>query len=276
MKDTREVAVAAAEAAATQAVEQTSGVNQQLSARISELEERLNGQLTRQDEILDEALNALSRDASYDSVASNLRTAYEQGAISGQGLTVPAGPDLDSPRVTFVYQPTFYNDDGDGHAEHLKVTYVAEQRPNEIGTPVVEEFWHVDEDPTDVFQRLMEGMVRAGRGGDKNRLKIADAFTNLALALREAIAARRGDDSWQSGGSVIEFVSDGWILSENGVEAKGYGVVATPRQLTVPFSVADRQKWKLPERPEWAASDVWEKSMERGRRELPAFSSFPF
>ncbi|MDR6989121.1 hypothetical protein J2Y66_003636 [Paenarthrobacter nitroguajacolicus] len=276
VKDTREVAVAAAQAAATQVVEQTSGANTQLSSRISDLEERLNSQLAQQDKSRDEALDALKLDVSYRSVFSNLKTAYEQRAITRQGLTVPAGPELSSPRVSFVYLPTFYNEDHDGQDEHLKVRYVAEQRSNELGTPVVEEMWHVDEDPTDVFHRLMERMVRAGRGGDKNRLRIADAFRNLAIVLKEAIAARRGDESWQSGGSVVELISDGWVLTENGVEVREHGIVATPKELTKPFAIEDRQKWSLPEKPEWAELDVWEKSMERGSRELPAFSSFPF
>ena len=277
VKETRQVAAEAAEAAASQAVEQAANANQQLNARVSELEERLNGQLAEQQKNHDEALNSLTSDASYDSVLPNLKTAYEFGAISRQGLTVPAGPDLESPRVTFVYQPAYFNEEGGGHDEQLTVEYVAERKPNEIGTPIISAPWHPGEDPIEVFRQLMDDLVRSGRGNDKNRLKIGYAFTNLALTLKEAMSARRGDDSWQSGGSVRELLSDGWILTENGVEARGHGIVATPGQLVPPFSISERQAWKLPDKPEWADSDVWETAMQRGRRELPAYSSpFPF
>ncbi|WP_406636930.1 hypothetical protein [Pseudarthrobacter quantipunctorum] len=273
VRETRQVAAAAA----TQAVERAANANQQLSSRVSELEERLKGQLAEQQKNHDEALNSLTADASYESVLKNLKTAYEFGAISRRGLTVPAGPEVDSPRVTFIYQPAFYNEDGDGHDEQLTVRYVAERNSHEIGTPLISALWHPGEDPVEVFRGLMDDMVRSGRGSEKNRLKIRNAFTNLASTLKEAVSSRRGDESWQSGGSVGELISDGWILTENGVEARGHGIVATPAELSPPSSVTERQAWKLPDKPEWADSDVWKTAMQRGQQELRAtYSAFPF
>ncbi|WP_142057754.1 hypothetical protein [Pseudarthrobacter sp. B4EP4b] len=276
VKETRVVVAEAAEAAATQAVEHASNANNQLGARVSELEARLNEQLAEQQRIHDEALSSLTSDASYESVFPSLKMAYELGAVSQQGLTIPAGPDAGSPRIRFVYEPAFYDDEGGGHEEQLTVQYVAERKPNEMGTPIVSTLWHAGDHPTDVFRRLMADMVRSGRGNDTKRLKIGNAFTNLALALKEAMSARRGDESWQSGGSVIELLTDGWILTENGVETRGHGIVATPPQFTPPFSASERQAWRLPDKPKWADPEVWKVAMQRGQQELPTYSPFPF
>lgn len=280
VKETGQVARAAASSAATQAASQVAvasdEVNKQLSARISDLEERLKAQRGEQTKSDEEAVDILSADASYGSVCRALKAAFDIEAISQYGVTVPAGSEIASPRVNFRYQPAWRNEDGDGRGEGIEVSYVVENlSPNSIGTPFIGVSW-AGEDPAGIFNELLERMVRGGFGSDTHRVQIEQAFRNLALALGQAVAARRCEPSaWQSSESLLEIVTKDWVITRSGVEVQGHGVVAKATKFRNGSGLRPEAvgTWTKPEKPDWAQQQEWDVAMERGRSVLGDLTS---
>ncbi|SDQ67532.1 hypothetical protein [Arthrobacter crystallopoietes] len=271
VKEAGKVAIAAATNAVTQTAAARNEANERLSARISDLEERLTRQRAEQEKADVETIASLSEDASHDSVFSALRTAYEIGAITGKGLTVPTGLEPTAPRVTFRFRPGWRNEEGGGQDEGLDVEYVVQASRNRIGAPLVIVSWDRNEDPAQIFHELMEEMVRAGFGAETRRMKIEPAFRHLQRALRDAVSARRGEESaWQSGDPFLEFVTEGWVITKSGVEVQGHGIVAQAANFDNQGASGPRPlpSWDAPKKPDWAEAQIWEVAMDRARDQL--------
>lgn len=286
VRQTGEVALSVATTAATAAAVQTAAArdrtDKQLFARLSDLEERLDKQRSAQTVAADQTLRKLNEDASYASVALALKNALQMGAITGEGLVVPAGDEVTSPRVKFIYRQAWRNEDGDGDEEGLEVAYVpirsSGETVNAFNVFGVTSYWNEGQDPASVFHALMEQMVSRGYGYETRRLKIEPAFRHLAKALPEAVSARRGDESaWQSSASLLEVIQEGWVITTDGVEVKGRGlIVATGVFQNEPsFQAQAALGWEKPEKPDWADSEEWDVAMSRGRAVLSLRSTWP-
>lgn len=124
----------------------------------------------------------------------------------------------------------------------------------------------------------MEEMVSRGYGLEARRLRIEPFFRHLAKALPEAVAARRVDESaWQSSASLLEVIREGWVITTNGVEVKGRGLIvaAGAFQDEPSFRPQPALGWKKPEKPDWADSKEWDVVMSRGRAVLRRLSPWP-
>lgn len=159
VRQTGEVALSVATTAATAAVVQTAAArdraDEQLFARLSDLEERLDRQRSAQTTADDQTLQKLNEDASYASVSEALKNALQIGAITEEGLVVPAGEEPASPRVKITYRQAWRNEDGDGQDDGLEVAYVPNPKSGEAFNVFgVTSYWNEGQDPTDVFTRL--------------------------------------------------------------------------------------------------------------------------
>lgn len=286
VSQTGEVALSAATTAATAAAVQTAAARDsadaQLFARLSDLEERLENLRSAQAVADDQTLQKLNDDASYGSVSVAFKNALQTGAITEEGLVVPAGEEATSPRIKITYRQGWMNEEGDGQDEELQVAYIPGRRSDEafniFKVHGVSACWNEGQDPTDVFHILRQQMVSRGYGVEARRLKIEPVFNHIATALPEAVSARRGEASaGQSSASLLEVIQRGWVITTSGVEVKGYGLIvaADVFQDEPHFPPQPAVGREEPEKPEWADSELWDVAMSRSRAVLSPLSKWP-
>lgn len=235
---------------------------ERLNTRLDGLEARLTEQRDRQVQEEKSVLDALSEDASFEAISEALTSASDIGAISEQGVTVPAGPDLASPRVNFApkqgWSDPFEGDDPD----FIEVSY----RASDASGRYAAVNWLPDIGPEQAFADLNEEMVKQGLGFEARQVQVEVVFANLSASLVQAVTARRAEDSaWLSTGcSLHEFIADGWAVTSKGLEVRGHGVVMESRHFSRVVTPGSRNSLpSMPTKPEWAEQGLWEFAVKR-------------
>jgi hypothetical protein len=266
----KEAATEAASAAATVAAEEATRV---LSERLDAVQERFEQQLADQVAKEDSAVSALSSDISYGSVFTAMTTAKDLGAARSE-LFVSAGESLDSP-VVGVRLAIFQQEESFGVYSEPQITGLELSVDTSLlgSAYLVETEWDADDDPIEVFSRLRSEMVRVGYGPEAKGLNVDRLFRNLKVGLEDALAGRRGDDgAWRGRETLLDVISDDWIVSELGIEHRTHGLVAA----APPFRVQSTF-WKPfvpPPVPDWTDEETWKIVTARARARLVHYDLF--
>jgi hypothetical protein len=81
--------------------------------------------------------------------------------------------------------------------------------------------WRADESPGEVLRALNSDMVVAGMGPDRTRVRLDIALGFLRDGLKEAVAARRGLETWLPATRLLEVITQDVILTANGIARRG-------------------------------------------------------
>jgi hypothetical protein len=208
------------------------------------------------------AATALSQEPSRETTFHLLREATDIRAIPITGpygwtgtITVPAGNTKDAPRIRVDYTPEkeVLNQIDE---EILVLTICEGNNPAHVE-------WAQGEDAVAVFAALSREMVRSGAGAAAQKLSATQFFKNLVAALEEAIKTREcRDGTWIHGSVVYELVSDDWVITDQGVEVKGYGVAMPVERL---------RRWgtsAVGEAPEGLDGELWKLAQGRALRQF--------
>lgn len=216
----RDVATQAATEAATNAARETT---EALRPRLDEVDRLLSEKQSKNHAAQSEAVSTLGIEASRSAMLELLARATDMRAIALGGggefgyLVVCAGEGVNAPRIEVQYSPGAPG--GEGPDEPVLSMLNRGERDS------AKVKWDVDEDAVTVFERLRDAMIRAGRGALVRDLSIKTFFENLRSGLQEALGAREHlDGAWLSGEPVHEFLSEGWAITDNGLEVRGRGV----------------------------------------------------
>lgn len=236
--------------------------NDRINTRLDGLELRLQTERDRQVEEEKTVLDALSEDASFETISEALNRANRIGAITEQGVTVPAGPDLNSPRVNFAPKEGWSGPPGDDSPDFIEVSYIALGYPGRHAAIS----WLPDSSPVQMLGDFDEELVGQGLGPEARQVRAADIFGNLSTSLSQAVAARRAQDSaWlSSGASFYELIAQGWAVTSNGIEVQGHGVVTEASHFfRVVTPSGPVYLGAQPSKPEWATQDLWDFAIAR-------------
>lgn len=170
------------------------------------------------------AASALLENSDFDSFANKLSAIASSGAVTRPSIDspndamlfiVPAGDSISSPRVEISYGG---NDGRRSRDIKFSMLNVAEGS--------VSANWNKVVPLQNVLQSLSDQLVGSGAARMTKAVSPDALFRNVALFLDAAAAGRNGDtDAWLTTAPAHELVFDGWIITENGVEARGHGVI---------------------------------------------------
>ena len=210
--------------------------SQQLSIRLSDLEDRLRERRETTKRSQTDIIDAMIDDVSYDTVTAALQEATRVGAIRRR-VTVQASVVDQRLLVTFDWgsnslgRPSRpWEDDGTG--DHLTVDVVLAKAPDEIGRPYVGVEWLPGASLIDVATDLDESLRRGGHLAEAKALDLSSAIQTLHRALRLAV----DDQHTASGeerirGQLVEYLSGDWVITDNAIQNVRTGYVATAAEL---------------------------------------------
>jgi hypothetical protein len=255
-------------AASTAAEEAISRATESLVPRIDEIDKRLNERQnetrSEQDRLVETLGTVASRTAVLEamSAASSIGALHETQFTDSGEVVIPCGDELNSPRVAVGYVPEI-SDPEFAHDARLTLAYVNENREARIEWMEGEE-----DDAVHALLLLQREMVKIGAGVESRRISAEYFFKNLQSLLHDAIQAREGDPgAWLSGARVREFVADGCVITDDGIEFEGLGIQVQPNHAYT-SSYVNKTNWRLrlPERPDSIEPDLWEYSTARAQR----------
>lgn len=181
---------------------------------VSDAQER-----TRLAEILEPLDNGEAR---LPSITLAMRVAGDSGALIDSSVIVPACEDVGGLRLRFQRLDDI----------RLRISVVPSgKRPSDEYVDVT---WEVSQSGEVVFTKLREEMVRSGMAAESRRLSVRSALTSLTSVLRDAQLSRvaASDAPW-SCAPVLELIDDGLVVTTDGIELAGAGVLATPAAVAV-------------------------------------------
>lgn len=276
-KRVRGVAERSAEAVVEARTQDLRNENSALSVRIDALQAQLEQQVGAADAERFADASRLATEVSFDNVAAALEQANDLDALSGGGVTVPAGADVTGPRVNIWWGLQMQDDQWSGHARgeaRMRLQYVVERtNPGSIGTPVVEVDWDPLETPAQTLTALRDEMRRHGYGSEAKDIG-TPLFQNLQAAITEAIAARTARDGSWAEGSMYEWVWDGWAVTELGLSTRDYGLFESAAFPESPHDVRMRGYRQGPKEFEATAPPgidkaVWDVAVRRAKEYHP-------
>ncbi len=147
---------------------------------------------------------------------------------------MPAGDGPDAPRIAFRYVA----DEEDG--DEFEIRYVVPEPDEPLARNPLRVFTRHLSPTVSGIQRGPRGCLRAPQGRDGRRwpwqasreLNVASAMRNLHETIRVAVEARHAAlNVWLSGATVSEYVADGWMVTEQGLEVREHGLVTQPGDL---------------------------------------------
>jgi hypothetical protein len=266
-----EVAIRAAETAADARVEQRV---RQVDARIDELRDRINAELTARNLRQDSAVQALDV-PTYMNVATALAEANRLGAIADGTIRVQGSRERGELALDFSW--TRQMADGrfslPDRTELMVKAYIYADERARSGRPVIQKDWGPGDSAKDVGLELREQLERRGRWHGEGTLDWPMALKNLQASLDLAIRSRRRDGSGPSlQGALIERVGDEWAVTDAGLECPSRGYLLMQSEfpnLIYPRSQQDPPPPFKPVRPEWADPSLWQELLAEGRRFFP-------
>jgi hypothetical protein len=258
----KDAATTAASEAATVAAEEATRV---LSERLDAIQDRFERHRAEQVERENSTVAGLAEEISFDQVLSAMTLAESMGAASSP-LFATAGVGIDAPVVgiALAWEEVPPYDPSPPEVEGLVLSLDTTGYDTSY---VVETNWSEDDDPVTVLGRLRTEMISVGYGPDSQRLEFDHFFENLRVGLEDGVAGRRGDvGSWRTSGRLLDIISKDWVISDNGVEHREHGVVASRNVLAAqsgpgfPFTT--------PPPPDGVDQTVWSSVAKRARRRL--------
>lgn len=187
-----------------------------------------------------------------DALGSHFRTGR-----SGR-ITVPAGDTLDAPRITLEHAIIDEDDWSMADVPPLALWVVGID-----DEPTV---WAEEDDAVQVFTAIQELIIRRGKARRTGPLSAEAFFRNLTSTVEQATLSRRGDPGgWVQGTPTLEMISAGWMITADGVEVQGEGLVI-PRDLyehEVPGQ--ERSPYRVGAAPAGLDGPTWDFAAARGK-----------
>lgn len=273
-----------AEAAAARAEsESVRAQNAQLGERTALLESRLielDAQLrARADAVATEqarAFTILGEVVDRDTVIQIMEAAARINALGQHSrtghsgsVTVPAGTGLEAPRITLEYALIDEEDWSMSDVPSLALWVVGiEDEPT---------IWTEGESAVEVFSAIRELMIRRGEARRTGPLSAEAFFRNLSASVEQATLSRSGHaNGWLQNTPLLEMVTDGWMITNGGVEVEGHGLVI-PRDL-YPHDVpgAQRTSYRVGAAPSGLDGPTWDFAAERGIHYFTSWNQDPW
>ncbi|KQP63516.1 hypothetical protein [Nocardioides sp. Leaf285] len=277
-QDVRETVVEAAKDEVNTQTRELREETAQLRTRIDDLTRQFGHQVEERDQ---EALDVVTRardHLAFDTVAELFEVAADMRALWFGSVMIPAGAELEGPRVRIRWADlssvwrsgNAFDNYRDTASPAIQIEL---ERPTGTGgswSPA-EALWLPWEQPADAWSALAEAMVVAGHGALVRELDPTVAMNHLVDALEAAISGRRHTPhSWMSG-ALDEWVTDGWAVTEYGLESRDHGSIAS-RSFPEHNATALRrmaggaeEKDFNPERPTGVDADVWRCALAAAR-----------
>lgn len=253
----------------------------EVNARLDELGHRMDQIASERRQRQDAAVESMHV-PTFDSVATALAEANKLAAIVDGQLRVQGSRDRDELALDF----SWIRDMGDDRfqrpqrdALEVKAHIYADERV-QGGRPVIETTWKPDEPAERVGMRLREQLERAGRWRGEGTLDWPLALRNLQDSLGLAIRSRRKDGTGWLSGALYELVTEGWAITDDGVERAGYGVVLPEDEFPDVYAEGSaamerRENWP-PKAPQYTDQGVWDAVLQRGQSRFPLMRGGPF
>ncbi|AXL12656.1 hypothetical protein DXT68_11270 [Microbacterium foliorum] len=244
-----------------------------LNDRLDAIQERFERQLAEQAAQEDSAVSGIADEVSYESVMAAMETANKLGAVE-QEVHVSGGDRLTDPVVSVALATEQQQIDYGSYSEPRVIGLALAVDTRLLGTGyVVESLWTKDDDPITVFGRLRSEMVRVGYGPEFKGVNVQRLFQNLNRGLEDAVAGRRGDQgAWRSPGTLLDVLSDDWVVSNRGIEHREHGIVCPAIALRAKRTF-DKEP-DLPPAPEWVDEERWGHMVTRARARLINYMMF--
>lgn len=249
----------------------------QFDSTFAELNERVNALAEGRAAETAATIDAITSDLTYEAVREALHAAAEIKAIrtlvDDEGvIIVPAGTSADSPLVRVQWHHE--REPHGGHAlyhqsddspEAFELGYVA--LDSTIASSWIE--WISGTDLVEAIDALKQQMVRDGLAVESRQLDAQALVTNLQTALHTALAARRAEpDSHFDTNTIYEWLWNGWLITERGLEAPDTaeplidGTIYPARTTTAQYK---QEVVKLPPKPERIEQTDWDAGERRVR-----------
>jgi hypothetical protein len=211
---------------------------------LDDLEGELQARRSAEEEESRTLFTGLREEVSFERLAEAFRLADEAKVLSGWQLVVPAG-DQDAPRISVAWMTDpverigFFYEDG-----------------SSLAVPTA--IWGPEERLADAFDRFRGEMVAHGYGPAFNQMTPSDVLRHVVRALDEGLSGRRGDEgAWRSASPLREVVTDGWVLTDAGLEVRRHGVVLEASSAPSPLV-----EWR-PDPPEGLDPELWKAAVLR-------------
>ncbi|MEU4196937.1 hypothetical protein AB0E69_33905 [Kribbella sp. NPDC026611] len=272
----REVAERQAEAVVEERTRELVEANRDLSVRVDALQEQLERRVADEDSDRFARADRLSASISFDTVTDALEEANDLRALAFGDIIVPAGDDLDGPRIKVSWRPHWSNylhvdldpehEDGE---PRLTLQYEAVRDPDGGGdiTGVVVD-WSPHESPVDALQKLRDEMRRQGFGSEAKAVG-TKLFENLHDAVAAALAARIDTDGAWAHGAMYEWLADGWAVTDRGLASRDHGIIESKefpesdyQRVMRPGSNQGTQKFDRPA-PDGVDPEFWQLAIKR-------------
>jgi len=199
-----------------------------LEMRLTDLDSRFRNHADTRAGERREAASTILDDLDFEPFAARLSTIAMTGAITKPAddapedaalFIVPAGDELSAPRVKISYT----GNDGRRSSDIMIAVMHAAQGDIAVN-------WNKNVSLDDALSRLNDELVRRGAVHLRNSFSPDALFRNIRSFLEAATAGRNAEvDAWLSTSPAHEFIADGWIITERGIEVRGRGVLV-PRQ----------------------------------------------
>lgn len=272
-KFTARITSAVQETARTAVAAETSELvssQRDLSIRLDELQARLDDRVSQATQEQDEVIRRLTDGISHGSVRGALAQADALGALWFHEVTIPAGDgEPHMPRFVFRWGTTpagpWFEELLSDDAETPRLTIAHEAGSG--GEKHVRVVWGPTNTADEVLSELRQGMIAAGLAEQSKQVN-ATLFSNLHVAIHEAVAGRRADSGAWLNGALDEWITDEWAVTSYGLEHRGpHGMRAS--EFPVHWDGRSNQAartWKQPPAPDGVDSALWDFLIRRARR----------
>lgn len=226
--------------------------NRDLAAKLSDLNDLLKGSDVRRERSREQAVEAFEENVSFHTLTRLMETANDLNALNNGRIVVPAGNDIQSPRISFFWGTS-----------HSASSNVFEEPALELllrgdGGSVVRLKWSAEMAIVEAAREFDRTVRVAGLIAEADAIDFQTLLTNLRDAVDTAIAGRSSSAAWPDG-RIWEWIADGWVITDKGVEVRGYGIPLPITNFPTREVMGAR---KIPgtgyERPEWADESRWD------------------
>lgn len=240
-----------------------------LSLRLDELQKRMDRRASEERIEQDGVIQRLSEEVSFESVYDALALADDIGSLWSHQIVIPTGDGgPDRPRFAFRLSATSSTKPlhrlQEGDLSRRPVVEIEYQ--DAPGRASVLIFWEAENPADAVLHSMRQRMVVEGAAEHSACVDVS-VFVNLHLALREAVAGRRGDqDAWLKG-SVGEWINKEWVITSFGLEHRG-SLGMKSDEFPVHWDGRSNQAsrlWKPPVPPQGVDGAMWDFLIGRAR-----------
>jgi len=190
----------------------------EFTSKLDDLEDRIAADAGARHEAATSAVDAVQDNLSAQSVLEALGRAGEEGVIGEAGVTVPGYEGAGDLTASFRENSKLYDGVQRPVRAHqgLNVRLGVDQKPGEIGTPVIEVEWNASKDGAQLAETLTAELRRRDRHDEARKIDWTYIFRELTRALQLAHTLTGKDATL--GGQVLELVSDDWVITTAGIE----------------------------------------------------------